>query len=153
MKIVMLERDSLGADIDLEPLKELGELVEYGTSNEENTPERIKDAEVVLVNKVKLNESTLRDAKKLNLICVTATGTDNVDVSYASARGITVTNVSGYSTDSVAQHTFALTLSLLHDTITSANNSTICLPLIIRSFNYYEGKVPDNYPCTEKVHG
>lgn len=113
MKIVMLERDSLGADIDLEPLKELGELVEYGTSNEENTPERIKDAEVVLVNKVKLNESTLRDAKKLNLICVTATGTDNVDVSYASTRGITVTNVSGYSTDSVAQHTFALTLSLL----------------------------------------
>lgn len=113
MKIVMLERNSLGADIDLEPLRKLGEVVEYGSSNEENTPERIEDADIVLVNKVKLNEKTLKNAKKIKLICVTATGTDNVDMAYASSREITVTNVTGYSTDSVAQHTFALTLHLL----------------------------------------
>ena len=113
MKIVMLERNSLGADIDLEPLRKLGEVVEYGVSDENNTPERIKDAEVVIVNKVKLNEQTCKDAKNLKLICITATGTDNVDTNFASAHGITVTNVNGYSTNSVAQHTFALTLSLL----------------------------------------
>lgn len=113
MKIVLLERNSLGTDIDLEPLKKFGEFVAYDASNEKNTPDRIKDADVVLVNKVKLNENTLKDAKKLKLICITATGTDNVDKAYATDRGITVTNVSGYSTDSVAQHTFALTLYLL----------------------------------------
>lgn len=113
MKIVMLEKDSLGADVDLGKLKKFGDVTEYGTSNEEDTPERIKDADIIIVNKVKLNEQTLKDALNVKLICITATGTDNVDKNYATSRGIVVTNVSGYSTDSVAQHTFALLMYLL----------------------------------------
>ena len=113
MKIVMLERNSLGADIDMACLKKYGEWTEYATSDEKNTPERIQDADIVLVNKVKLNEDTLKDARHLKLICITATGTDNVDKDYATRRGILVTNVSGYSTHSVAQHTFALLFYLL----------------------------------------
>ena len=113
MKIVMLEKDSLGTDVDLGKLRKFGDFTEYATSNEENTPERIKDADIVIVNKVKLNEQTLKDATHVKLICITATGTDNVDKDYATSRGIVVTNVSGYSTDSVAQHTFALLMYIL----------------------------------------
>lgn len=113
MKIVMLERDSLGTDVDMEKLKKFGDFTEYASSNEENTPERIKDADIIIVNKVKLNEQTLKEAKQVKLICVTATGTDNVDRDYATSRGIVVTNVRGYSTDSVAQHTFALLFYIL----------------------------------------
>lgn len=113
MKIVMLEKDSLGTDVNLEKLKQFGEFTEYAVSNEENTPERVKDADIIIVNKVKLNEKTLKNARQVKLICITATGTDNVDMDYATSRGIVVTNVSGYSTDSVAQHTFALLLYIL----------------------------------------
>lgn len=113
MKIVMLERDSLGTDVNMEKLKKFGDFTEYASSNEGNTPERIKDADIIIVNKVKLNEQTLKEAKQVKLICVTATGTDNVDRDYATSRGIVVTNVRGYSTDSVAQHTFALLFYIL----------------------------------------
>ena len=113
MKIVMLERNTLGNDVDLSGFEELGEFIVYPFSTEKDTPKRIKDADVVLVNKVKLNENTLKEAKNLKLICLTATGTDNVDKAYASKRGIMVTNVSGYSTEAVAQHTFALLFYLL----------------------------------------
>lgn len=113
MKIVMLERNTLGRDVNLSAFEELGEFIVYPDSDEKNTSERIKDADIVLVNKVKLNECTLKDAKNLKLICLTATGTDNVDKEYATKRGIMVTNVSGYSTEAVAQHTFALLFYLL----------------------------------------
>ena len=113
MKIVMLEKNSLGTDMDLKQFKKFGEFIEYGSSDELNTPSRIKDADIVIVNKVKLNETTLKEAKNLKLICITATGTDNVDKDYATSRGIAVTNVSGYSTNSVAQHTFALLFYIL----------------------------------------
>lgn len=113
MKIVMLERNSLGSDIDISCLKKYGEWTEYPTSDEKNTPMRIQDADIVLVNKIRLNEETLKDAKQLKLICITATGTDNVDKDYATKRGILITNVKGYSTKSVAQHTFAMLFYLL----------------------------------------
>lgn len=113
MKIVMLERNTLGNDVNLSEFEALGEFIAYPFSDEKNTPERIKDADIVLVNKVKLDESTLKDAKNVKLICLTATGTDNVDKDYATKRGIMVTNVSGYSTEAVAQHTFALLFYLL----------------------------------------
>lgn len=113
MKIVMLEKDSLGEDVDLGKLKTFGDFTEYAASDEMNTPERIKDADIIIVNKVKLNEAVLKEAKQVKLICITATGTDNVDKDYATGRGIVVTNVSGYSTDAVAQHTFALLLYIL----------------------------------------
>ncbi|WP_310602920.1 D-2-hydroxyacid dehydrogenase [Anaerosporobacter sp.] len=108
MKIVCLEANCLGTDVDLTCLEQFGEVVVYGSSTQEVTPERVKEAEVIVVNKVPMNETTLSEAKNLKVICVTATGTNIIDTEYVNARGITVMNVKGYSTDAVVQHTFAL---------------------------------------------
>lgn len=108
MKIVILEADTLGRDMDLSMFNQLGEVVIYPLSTLEQVPERVNDADVVLMNKLPMNEQTLKDAKNLKLIAVTATGTNIVDFDYVNQRGIKVCNVAGYSTDTVAQHTFAL---------------------------------------------
>lgn len=108
MKIVCLEANCLGDDVDLSCLEEFGEVVIYGASTVVETPQRVEDAEVIVVNKVPMNEQTLGKAKNLKVICVTATGTNIIDTKYTNARGITVMNVKGYSTDAVVQHTFAL---------------------------------------------
>lgn len=108
MKIVCLEANCLGDDVDLTCLEEFGEVTVYGLSTVAETPERVKDAEVIIVNKVPMNATTLSEAKNLKAICVTATGTNIIDTEYTNARGITVMNVQGYSTDAVVQHTFAL---------------------------------------------
>lgn len=108
VKIVFLEREILGDDVDTSAFRELGDVIEYGTSTNEEAKERIKDAEIVVVNKVKINKDTLSMAKNLRLICEAATGIDNIDKAYTDEKGITVMNVKGYSTSAVAQHTFAL---------------------------------------------
>nr|MBP3598743.1 D-2-hydroxyacid dehydrogenase [Eubacterium sp.] len=108
MKIVFMEADTLGKDVDLSAFESLGDVVIYGTSVPAENAKRIEDADVVIVNKIPMNEEILKTAKNLKLICLTATGTNNVDFSYVTSRGITVTNVKGYSTMSVVQHTFAL---------------------------------------------
>ncbi len=108
MKIVLLETDTLGSDVDLSIFYRLGEVVKYPCSVPEENAERIKDADVIIVNKVPMNEATLSKAEKLKLICITATGTNIVDFNYTNSRGIAVANVKGYSTQSVIQHTFAL---------------------------------------------
>lgn len=113
MKIVVLEKESLGRDLDISYYEEFGEVVYYDTTSACEVPERIMDAEIVLVNKVLMNEETLSGAKNLKLICETATGYNNVDLNYCRRRGIRLTNVCGYSTPIVAQHTFALALYLL----------------------------------------
>lgn len=110
MKLVILDSVSLGDDINLSPL---GEATVYGYTPPELVAERIRDAEIVMLNKLKLNESNLKDAKKLRLICVTATGYDNIDTEYCKAHGIALCNVPGYSTDSVAQLTLTMALSLV----------------------------------------
>lgn len=107
-KIVMLERDNIGADIDLSYFENLGELTVYGTTDYEQVKKRIGDAEVLVINKIPMNEATLGEAVNVRLICVTATGTDNVDMEYCNSRGIVVKNVRSYSTESVVQHTFAM---------------------------------------------
>lgn len=107
-KIVMLERDNIGADVDLSCFEQLGDLTIYGATPYEQVAERIKDAEVLVINKIPMNEATLKNAKNVKLICVTATGTDNVDMEYCESRGIVVKNVRSYSTESVVQHTFAM---------------------------------------------
>lgn len=112
MKISILERDSLGLDVDLSEIEKLGEVRTFGTTTVENAAEHIGDAEVVIANKLPLNRETLREARNVKLIAQTATGTNNVDFSFTNEAGILVTNVPGYSTDSVAQHTFALLLYL-----------------------------------------
>lgn len=112
MKIVILDKETLGADIDLTPLRALGETEEYDSTTQEEVCARIKDADVVVLNKIKLNKSNLPAAKKLRLICVSATGYDNIDTEYCAANSIALCNVPGYSTESVAQLTLAMALSL-----------------------------------------
>ena len=113
MKICILDAQTLGSDIDLSPLKACGELVVYPLTNTGEIEKRIEDVDVIITNKVVLNESVLKNAKKLKLIALTATGYNNIDLDYVVSRGIGVTNVAGYSTKSVAQHTFAMLLQLL----------------------------------------
>lgn len=108
MKIVCLEANCLGDDVDLSCLEEFGDVTIYGSTTVKETPDRVKEAEVIVVNKVPMNESTLSQAKNLKVICVTATGTNIIDTEYTNAHGITVMNVKGYSTDAVIQHTFAV---------------------------------------------
>lgn len=113
MKIVMVERNSVGTDVDVSCFEQLGEVIYYPKTALENIAEHIGDAEIVISNKLPLNAQTLEKCPSVKLICNTATGYDNIDLSYCDKRGITVTNVSGYSTSSVAQHTFALLFYVL----------------------------------------
>ncbi|MGL6174104.1 MAG: D-2-hydroxyacid dehydrogenase [Cellulosilyticaceae bacterium] len=113
MKICVLDAQTLGDDIDLSPLKACGEVVVYPLTSLEEIEDRVEDVDVIVTNKVLLNKETLKTAKKLKLIALTATGFNNVDLSYVKSKGIGVANVAGYSTQSVAQHTFAMLFSLL----------------------------------------
>lgn len=108
MKIVVLERNSVGTDIAVN-YDDLGEVTYYeNTATEAEVIEHIKDADIVVSNKAPLNEASLKDALNVKLICVFSTGYDAVDVAYCKSRGIAVCNVVDYSTAMVAQHTFAL---------------------------------------------
>ena len=113
MNIVVLEAASIGRDIDYESVSQFGHTVCYDVTPQELVADRIKEADIVLCNKCLLNEEVLREAKNVKLICECATGYNNVDIAYCKERGIAVTNVKGYSTEVVAQHTFAMLLSLL----------------------------------------
>lgn len=113
MNIVLLDAVTLGDDLDLGVFDKLGDKTVYGATDGGDVSERIENADVVIINKVKLNGKNLSGAKKLKLICIAATGFDNVDLEYARKRGIAVCNVKGYSTDSVAQLTVSLALSLV----------------------------------------
>ena len=113
MKIVFLDAKTIGEDIDLSGFDKLGEVVKYGFSTAQEARERTKDADVIILNKVEINEASIGEAKNLKLVCVTATGTNNLDKEYLAKRGIEWRNVAGYSTETVAQHTFALLFYLL----------------------------------------
>lgn len=113
MKIVFLDVKTIGEDIDLSGYDALGEVVKYDFSSDEQVPERVRDADVIVLNKVQVNEETVGEAKNLKLVCVTATGTNNLDKEYLDKKGIAWRNVAGYSTETVAQHTFAMLLYLL----------------------------------------
>ena len=113
MKIVFLDAKTIGDDIDLSGYDALGEVVKYGFSTPEEARERTKDADVIVLNKVVINEQSIGEAEHLKLVCVTATGTNNLDKEYLDQRGIAWRNVAGYSTETVAQHTFALLFYLL----------------------------------------
>lgn len=110
MKITVLDRATLGEDIEFTSIEKLGELTVYDSTTQEEVAERIAESDVVILNKIKMREDNLSSAKNLKLICVTATGYDNIDLEYCRKRGIAVCNVVGYSTDSVAQLTVTLAL-------------------------------------------
>lgn len=112
MKITVLDAATLGEDLSLEPLKALGECTVYQSTNPEDVAERIGTSDVAVLNKVKLGKSNLKYAKNLKLICVAATGYDNIDIDYCRENGIAVCNVVGYSSHSCAQLTASMVLSL-----------------------------------------
>lgn len=108
MNIVLLETQSLGDDVDLSCFERLGSVTKYSLTSKEEVAGRVEDADIIVANKAPMCEDTLKDAKNLKLIALTATGTNNIDFDYMKLRGIKVANVKGYSTMSVVQHTFAL---------------------------------------------
>lgn len=112
MKIAVLDKSTLGADINLSVISDLGEMAEYQTTAPEEMSAHIADADVIVVNKIKCNKNTLEKAENLKLICVAATGYDNIDLEYCKSRNIGLCNVPGYSTDSVAQVSVAMAMSL-----------------------------------------
>ena len=115
MKIVFLDAKTLGDDIDYSGFEQMGEVVRYPFTSPEEAPERVTDADVLIVNKVPVNSRTIASAEHLKLVCVTATGTNNLDKDYLAQRGIAWRNVAGCSTESVAQHTFAMLFYLLEN--------------------------------------
>lgn len=115
MKIAVLERNSVGTDIDVSAFEQFGEVTYYRNTVREDVAEKVQDVDIIIANKAPMNEETLRDAKNVKLICEFATGFDNVDLEYCKSRNIKVCNVVNYSTEAVAQHTFAMALFLLEN--------------------------------------
>lgn len=112
MKIVFLDAATMG-DVSFSPISALGELECFQTSDREEALQRVKDAEVLIINKIKVDKELVDAAPKLRLICEAATGVNNIDLEYAASKGIPVRNAVGYSTDSVVQMTFMMILSLV----------------------------------------
>lgn len=112
MKIVILDALTYG-DTPLDGFKALGDVVVYQTTSPEETAGRIAEADVIVTNKVVINDPLMEAAPALKLICVAATGMNNIDHEAAARRGIVVKNVAGYSTDAVVQHTFSMLLYLM----------------------------------------
>ncbi len=112
MKIVFLDAATMG-DVSFEPFERLGEFVKYESSSPEEAMERVRDIDVLMINKVWVGKELIDAAPNLKLICISATGVNNIDVEYAASKGIPVRNVAGYSTDSVVQTTFMHMLSLV----------------------------------------
>ena len=107
-----MERDSLGRDVDISEAYTLGDVTVYPDKFASADPALLKDADIVVVNKIPMNAETLAQADNLKLICLSATGMNNIDFDYVNSRGIQVKNVKDYSTNAVAMHTFAMLLYL-----------------------------------------
>ncbi len=112
MKIVFLDRKTLGKDINLDRFNTLGQVEIYETTLPTQTLTRVKDADIVITNKVVIDKEIM-DNSDIKLICIAATGTNNVDLKHATVKGIEVKNVAGYSTSSVAQVTISLVLHFM----------------------------------------
>ena len=112
MRIVILDAATFG-ETDLSGFDALGEVEVYQTTSADETLERVKDAEVVVTNKVVIDAAVMDASNRLKLVCVAATGTNNVDLVHAAQKEIAVKNVAGYSTDSVVQHTFSMLFYLM----------------------------------------
>lgn len=113
MKIVLLDASTLGEVENLAQLEQFGELVKYEVTTPDTTIERLKNAKIAITNKVMIGKEVMLACPSLKLICVAATGMNNIDLEAAKELGIEVRNVAGYSTKSVAQHTFTLLFSLV----------------------------------------
>ena len=112
MKIVILDKETLGNDIDLRCIDRFGEVISYPFTKPEERLERVQDADIVITNKVVIDKEIM-NATNLKLICVAATGMNNIDLAHAEEKKIPVKNVAGYSTPSVVQTTFAMAFYLM----------------------------------------
>ena len=112
MKIVILDRAAMGMDTPMDMLNKFGEAVCYNSSTADEAMARSKDADVIIINKIRITRELMDSCNNLKLVCVFATGFDNIDISYAKERGIAVCNVPGYSTDSVTLFTVSTVLAL-----------------------------------------
>ncbi|WP_457622765.1 D-2-hydroxyacid dehydrogenase [Persephonella sp.] len=113
MKIVFLDAKTVGDDVDLSIFEAFGDFIAYPTTKGSEVFDRVYDADIIITNKVIIDREVIDYARDLKLVCVAATGTNNVDILYAKEKGIAVTNVAGYSTESVVQHTFAMLFYIL----------------------------------------
>lgn len=146
MNITVLDAATL-ANTSLDALAQLGKLTCYDLTAKEQVVERCQDADIVISNKVVIDQHAMSKLTNLKLICVAATGTNNIDLSAAKEHNIAVTNVAGYSTPSVVQHTFTLITNLLGNTHRYINDCQQGLwqqsPMFCRldySFNEIAGK-------------
>lgn len=121
MKIAVLDTSTIGSDIDLSALKNEGEVIFYEATTPDQTVKRVKNADIVVTNKVIIDKKEFDAAKNLKLICVAATGYNNINVKEANKRDVIVTNVKGYSTESVAQQVFAYLLAFYNSTFQYQN--------------------------------
>lgn len=112
MKIVFLDAGTMGTS-SLAPIERLGELTAWPNSTPDEIMRRVVDCDVLIVNKIKVNDRLLEAAPKLRLVCEAGTGINNIDVDACARHGVIVRNVAGYSTDSVVQETFMHILNLL----------------------------------------
>jgi lactate dehydrogenase-like 2-hydroxyacid dehydrogenase len=108
MKIVILDRATLGFDVDISIFDSLGEVISYDITLDNETISRVKNADIIITNKVLITKEIINEALNLKLICISATGTNNVDLEYAKEKNITVKNVAGYSSSSVVQLAFSM---------------------------------------------
>lgn len=115
MNIVFLDCSTVGST-SLKPIEEQGSLTCYSYTNANEVVERLQGVDVAIVNKTKLTKEAMDACPQLKLICVAATGMNNIDLEYASRKNIVVKNVADYSTNSVAQVTFALVLEVINKT-------------------------------------
>ena len=118
MKIAFLDTKTVGDLPNLHNFEDFGEFIMYPSTPIDQVPARIADVDVVITNKIKISREAMAQASQLKLICVAATGMNNVDLEAAQEEGIVVKNVVDYSTHSVAQHTFSLVLALLNNVAT-----------------------------------
>jgi glycerate dehydrogenase len=114
MKIVLLDSQTLGKDLDLTPLDRFGEVINYATTDPSETLNRVKDATIIISNKVVITKEIMQESPNLKLIAVAATGMNNIDLETAKKLNIKVKNVAGYSTASVVQHTFTMAFNLMN---------------------------------------
>ncbi len=146
MKITVLDKKSLGDDTPFEVLSSLGEVEFYDSTPSELVLERTADSDVIIINKVKITRDVIFGAKNLKLICVFATGFDNIDVCSARERGVAVCNVPGYSTESVALYTVATVTALCARLISYRN--------FVVSGEYTESGVPNRLvPVYHEIAG
>lgn len=137
-KIIFLDSDTVGSDINLETIGKLGNLTTYPNTAENEVVSRIGDAEIVIVNKIQITKNVIDACPNLKLICVAATGVNNIDIDYAKQKNIEVRNAVNYSTNSVVQVTFGILLELINHT-TSHN-------AYVKSGRYSQNKL---FSCME----